>query len=51
MSGKRLYAAQKRYSQRNRANGDLRVTVWVPSENADELKDIAKKMREGNWAV
>ena len=41
-----LYAAQKRYIERNNAERGLtRVNLWVPNDNVEEIKDIAREMR------
>jgi len=49
MSDKKLYKAQKRYTMRNVNRGERRVTTWVPEIYAEELKEIAKAMRDGTW--
>lgn len=47
---KRIYEAQERYVRKNRDSGKKRVNVWVPDEEcAEELKAIAKEMRDGTW--
>ncbi|WP_459662073.1 hypothetical protein [Novosphingobium sp. 11B] len=33
---------QAAYEQRRRKEGQTRVAVWVPSERAEELKEIAR---------
>ena len=43
------YAAQKRYREKNKRKGVLRVTVGVPEKYAVELKEIAAAMRSGSW--
>ena len=49
MTNTRLYAAQKKYAAKKKDKGDIRVTVWTPEKYVDELKDIAKSMRNGKW--
>jgi len=49
MTNTRLYAAQKKYAEKKKSKGDLRVTVWIPMNCCGELKDIAKSMRNGTW--
>lgn len=47
---KRIYEAQNRYVKKNKDNEMTRVNVWVPKgRDADELKAIAKEMRDGTW--
>lgn len=41
-----LKKAQEQYIKRNEAKDLVRVSVWVPALNADELKLIAHDMRE-----
>lgn len=42
---KALEKAQKKYRVRNQDKGLMRVNVWVPEENAQELRQIALEMR------
>lgn len=35
-----------KYKDKNRAKGHVQVTVWVPESRKEELKGIAKGMRE-----
>ena len=49
MTNTRLYAAQKKYAEKKKSKGDVRVTVWVPENYDDELKSIAKSMRTGKY--
>lgn len=47
---KRIYEAQDRYVRKNKESGRKRVNVWVPDDEcAEELKAIAKEMRQGTW--
>ena len=46
-----LYGDQKRYTERNKAKGNVRVNVWIPEENRDELREIASAMRDGSWEL
>ena len=42
---KSLKAAQDNYKKRNKQKGMVRVNVWVPIEDAEELRLIASEMR------
>lgn len=42
---KSLKAAQTEYKKRNLKKGLMRVNVWVPVDDAEELKFIAQEMR------
>lgn len=44
-----LYRAQARYKDRKLAQGDKRITLWIPNQFTDTIKDIAQEMREGKW--
>lgn len=37
----------KTYKDKRRAKGQVQVTVWVPESCKEELKGVAKAMREG----
>lgn len=45
----KTYTAQKRYREKNKRKGVLRVTVGVPEKYTLELKEIAAAMRSGSW--
>ena len=36
-----------RYRERQRDKGLKHIRVWVPADCVDELKEVARKMREG----
>ena len=38
-------ARNRRYDDRRRQRGQVRVSVWVPADRASELREIASKMR------
>jgi hypothetical protein len=40
------YPHQQNYTNRMLTSGLVRLTVWVPESKREELKSIAKKMRE-----
>jgi hypothetical protein len=42
----RAYPHQQNYTNRMLTSGLVRLTVWVPESKREELKSIAKKMRE-----
>jgi hypothetical protein len=42
---KALQRAQENYRERNKNRGMMRVNVWVPEENSQELRTIAHEMR------
>ena len=42
---KSLKAAQTNYKKRNLNKGLIRVNVWVPTDDAEELRLIAQEMR------
>ena len=44
-----LYRAQERYKDRKIAQGDKRITLWIPNKHTDNIKEIAQLMREGKW--
>lgn len=43
---KALQKAQEKYRERNLDRGMMRVNVWVPEDNAAELRLIAQEMRD-----
>jgi|TARA_R110000796_G_scaffold85580_2_gene185630 hypothetical protein len=43
---KSLKRAQDKYRENNKQKGMMRVNVWVPEDNAEELRIIAKEMRQ-----
>ena len=46
----RIYEAQNRYIQKNRDADMTRVQVWVnKGRDAEEIRAIAKEMRDGTW--
>jgi len=49
MTNTRLYAAQKKYAEKKKSKGDVRVTIWTPEKYLTEIKSIAKSMRNGTW--
>jgi len=44
-----VFEAQKRYTESNLRKGMARINVWIPEEHAQTLKDIAQKMRTGQY--
>ena len=46
----RIYEAQERYIQKNKDSDMTRVQVWVnKGRDAEEIRAIAKEMRDGTW--
>ena len=44
-----VYEAQRRYTERNLRSGQARVNLWIPEKHAAEIKEIASRMRSGQW--
>lgn len=42
-------ASEIRYEENQRARGLERVKLWVPAGDRDEIRSIARAMREGRY--
>jgi len=38
---------QKAYEERQRERGRVKVELWVPAERREAIREVARKMREG----
>ena len=43
---KALQRAQDKYRANNKDKGMMRVNVWIPEKDAEELRTIAQEMRD-----
>lgn len=43
----KAYENKTKFEARQRERGFVKAEIWVPADRAGELKEVARKMREG----